>query len=126
YLELPPWTEVERAARTLCQTDEELRVLQELWARDEQQLHKQGGDRFGPRLKLLRLQRGIGRREVADLFGIGGKKPARVIKHIEEDGHYSAQAYPAGLAALLADVAEQAPLLELWGQRRQQFHRRHR
>src|SRR5262249_17215699 len=126
YLELPPWADVERAARALCRSEEELRTLQELWARDEQQQRGQDGDRFGPRLKLLRLGRGIGRREVADLFGVGGKNPARVIKHIEEDGYYSAQAHPAGLTALLADAAAQGQLLELWGQRRRQFHRRHR
>jgi hypothetical protein len=67
------------------------------------------------------------RREVADLFGIGGKKPARIIKSIEEDGCYSAQAYPSGLAALLEQGPdEQARLLALWEERRKQFHRRHR
>src|SRR5439155_20767917 len=50
YLELPPWAEVERAARALCRNEEELRTLRELWARDEQ-LRGQDGDRFGPRLK---------------------------------------------------------------------------
>jgi hypothetical protein len=40
---------------------------------------------------------------MADLFLIGGKKPARIIKHIEEDGHYSQQAYPAGIVALLTE-----------------------
>ncbi len=67
------------------------------------------------------------RRELADLFGIGGKKPARIIKYIEEDGFYSAQAYPAGLVALLASGAsERAALLDAWQERRTQFHRRHR
>ena len=66
YLELPPWAEVERAARALCRSEKELRTLQELWSRDEQQRHGQDGDGFGPRLKLLRLQRGIGRREVEE------------------------------------------------------------
>ena len=35
------------------------------------------------------------------MFLIGGKKPARIIKHIEEDGHYSQQAFPAGIVALV-------------------------
>src|SRR5262249_9749319 len=65
--------------------------------------------------------------ELADLFAIGGKKPARIIKYIEEDGFYSAQAYPAGLAALLAGSEREASsLLSAWQQRRTQFHRRHR
>jgi transcriptional regulator with XRE-family HTH domain len=100
--------------------------LQQLWERNAQEPphHSRG---FGPRLQKLRKQRGISRRELADLFGIGGKKPARIIKYIEEDGFYSAQAYPAGLAAILApDPAEQARLLKLWQERRRQFHRRHR
>src|SRR5262249_23127233 len=64
---------------------------------------------------------------LADLFAIGGKKPARIIKYIEEDGFYSAQAYPAGLAALLTcSEREVAALLAAWQQRRTQFHRRHR
>src|SRR5262249_32648655 len=64
---------------------------------------------------------------LADLFGIGGKKPARIIKHIEEDGFYSLQAFPAGLVAVLTDrVTEQNRLLTLWQRRRSQFHRRRR
>jgi hypothetical protein len=78
-------------------------------------------------LRHLRKKQGITRRELADLFHIGGKKPARIIKYIEEDGFYSAQAYPAGLAALLAPSERQvASLLTAWRERRRQFHRRHR
>lgn len=125
YLELPCWQEVEPAARTLCQDDQELQNFKQLWLRDEEK-HR-GSDGFGPRLHQLRKRQGISRRELADLFGIGGKKPARIIKHIEEDGFYSAQAYPAGLAAVLAGgTPAQAKLMELWRRRRQQFHRRHR
>jgi transcriptional regulator with XRE-family HTH domain len=125
YLELPSWTEVESAARILSRDDEELQILKRIWARDEQKLSPQ--DRFGPRLQQLRRKRGISRRELADLFGIGGKKPARIIKYIEEDGFYSKKAYPAGLAALLTgDDAEQVRLLEFWQERRTQFYRRHR
>ncbi|HYT90760.1 MAG TPA: hypothetical protein VEL76_18775, partial [Gemmataceae bacterium] len=63
----------------------------------------------------------------ADLFGVGGRKPARIIKHIEEDGLYSACAYPAGLVAVLAPkAAERERLLELWRARRAQFYRRRR
>ena len=40
-------------------------------------LHKD----FGKGLQRLRKQQGISRRELADLFGIGGKKPARIIKY---------------------------------------------
>jgi transcriptional regulator with XRE-family HTH domain len=125
YLELPPWREVERAARILSRGDEELSALKRLWQRDESK--QQPRDRFGPQLKELRKKQGISRRDLADLFGIGGKKPARIIKYIEEDGFYSATAYPAGLAAVLTeDRAEQARLLQLWQERRKQFHRRHR
>lgn len=61
------------------------------------------------------------------MFGVGGKKPARIIKAIEEDGFFSARAHPAGLAALLAsDPVEQEKLLTQWRQRRRQFQRRHR
>src|SRR5205814_1765894 len=42
-------------------------------------------------------------------------------------GFYSAQAYPAGLVALLTpDAAEQDRLLGLWQERRRHFHSRHR
>jgi transcriptional regulator with XRE-family HTH domain len=122
YLELPPWASVDRAARILSRGDDELQNLKHLWTRDQQQ-----GDRFGPHLQQLRKRRAISRREIADLFGIGGKKPARIIKYIEEDGFYSAKAYPAGLVAVLTDdAAEQNRLLQLWQERRRMFHRRHR
>jgi transcriptional regulator with XRE-family HTH domain len=127
YLELPPWEEVEESARALCRTDAELHALQRLWQRSEGSNGPTVRDAFGPRLKQLRKQRGLTRRELADLFGIGGKKPARILKYIEEDGFYSAQAYPAALAALLAgSAAEQERLLALWEERRRQFHRRRR
>jgi transcriptional regulator with XRE-family HTH domain len=125
YLELPPWKEMERAARLLSRGDHELEILKGLWMRHNRQ--RQRRDDFGPRLKQLRKKRGITRREIADLFGIGGKKPARIIRYIEEDGFYSAKAYPAGLAAVLTDdVVEQRRVLGLWKERRRQFHRRHR
>jgi transcriptional regulator with XRE-family HTH domain len=127
YLELPPWEEVAAAARELCHNDQEYRALQRLWLRDEAEQERLNGDGFGGQLKRLRQRQGIERRELADLFGVGGKKPARIIKHIEEDGLYSARAYPAGLAALLSGRAtEQARLLKLWQERRRQFHRRRR
>jgi transcriptional regulator with XRE-family HTH domain len=127
YLELPPWPRVEAAARHLCRDEDELRCLHRLWLRDEEAQRHQPADFFGARLKQLRERQGITRRELADLFAIGGKKPARIIKHIEEDGFYSAQAFPAGLAAVLAeDAAEQTRLLEHWQARRERFHRRHR
>ncbi len=125
YLELPPWDEVAAAARALCQDDAELRALEHLWRQGEPAPPHPPG--FGPALKRLRERQGVSRRELADLFGVGGKKPARILKHIEEDGLYSAQAYPAGLAAVLTDdQAERDRLLELWRQRREQFHRRRR
>src|SRR5207237_306538 len=77
------------------------RTLQRLWLRDGAEQERLNGEGFGGQLKRLRQRLGIERRELADLFGVGGKKPARIIKHIEEDGLYSARAYPAGLAALL-------------------------
>lgn len=124
YLELAPWAEVERAALLLSRSDDELQTLQRAWIREE---HAQRRDRFGPRLKQLRKQRGLSRRAVADLFGIGGKKPARIIKYIEDDGSYSTKAHPAGLVSILTDdAAEQTRLLMLWQERRRQFHRRHR
>lgn len=127
YLEMPPWSEVEPAARALCRTDDELRALRALWQRHPNGSAPPGRDAFGPRLKQLRKQRGLTRREVADLFGIGGKKPARIVKYVEEDGFYSAQAYPAALVALLArDGDEPDRLLALWQERRRQFHRRRR
>jgi transcriptional regulator with XRE-family HTH domain len=127
YLELPPWDEVDEAAAALCRTDEELCALRALWQQPANGARPGIRDTFGPGLKRLRKQRGLTRREVADLFGVGGKKPARIIKYIEEDGFYSAQAYPAALAALLAaDEDERARLLAAWQERRRLFHRRRR
>src|SRR6185437_5921392 len=126
YLELPAWREVVAVVEPLCPR-EQLLTLERLWCRAENGQPAHRPDEFGARLQQLRKQHGIQRRELADLFGIGGKKPARIIKYIEEDGFYSAQAYPAGLAALLtADHAERAALLDTWQERRGQFHRRHR
>jgi transcriptional regulator with XRE-family HTH domain len=127
YLELPPWEEVEQTAGSLCRSEPELQALRQLWQRSETAACPVVQDAFGARLKQLRKQRGLTRRELADLFGIGGKKPARILKYIEEDGFYSAQAYPAALAGLLAgDAADQDGLLLLWEERRRQFHRRRR
>jgi transcriptional regulator with XRE-family HTH domain len=127
YLELPSWTEVEKAARKLCQSTAELRALEQLWVQAEQQPRQKVLGGFGQRLQQHRKRQGIRRREIADLFGIGGKKPARIIKYIEEDGFYSAQAYPAGLVAVLVESpAERERLLCRWQERRRQFHRRHR
>jgi transcriptional regulator with XRE-family HTH domain len=125
YLELPPWEDVAAIARQLCRDDSELRGLERCWRSAAQQEAR--NDPFGAGLQHHRKLRGIARRELADLFGIGGKKPARIIKYIEEDGFYSARAYPAGLVAVLTDDAtERDRLLALWRQRREQFHRRHR
>jgi transcriptional regulator with XRE-family HTH domain len=127
YLELPPWPEVAGVAQQLSRQEEELLALERLWRRAEKGRSAPAPDEFGARLQRLRKQHGIDRRELADLFGIGGKKPARIIKYIEEDGFYSAQAYPAGLAALLSSSAtERDALLAAWQERRTQFHRRHR
>src|SRR5204863_7584377 len=116
----------EHAARALCR-DGEIERLRQLWQRDQTEQQRRLRDDFGPRLKRLRLQQGIRRRYLADLFGVGGKKPARIIKHIEEDGLYSAQAFPAGLAFVLtADPPERERLLAAWQKRRRQFHRRRR
>ncbi|HTU20175.1 MAG TPA: helix-turn-helix transcriptional regulator [Gemmataceae bacterium] len=126
YLELPPWSEVVEVARRLG-NDEEVQNLEGLWRRDEKSQLTGLPDAFGSRLRQLRKKQGVSRRELADLFDIGGKKPARIIKYIEEDGFYSAQAYPAGLVALLTDRdKERESLLADWQQRRTQFHRRHR
>lgn len=103
YLELLPWARIARVARSLCRTDEELKSLRDLWQRDYAAQKSEGLHDFGLRLKKLREKQKVSRRELADLFLIGGKKPARIIKHIEEDGHYSQQAYPAGLVALLTE-----------------------
>ncbi|MBM4073248.1 MAG: hypothetical protein FJ271_30650 [Planctomycetes bacterium] len=126
YLELPAWSRMVKAARAICDDEKELDRLKRLWLRDEQEQQGRPFDPFGARVKKLRQQQGIRRRDLADLFGVGGKKPARIIKAIEEDGFYSARAHPAGLAGMLADVDEQPRLLERWRQRRRQFHRRHR
>ena len=103
YLELLPWARIASVARTMCRNDAELRHLRELWQEDYRRQKDEGLHAFGLRLKKMREQQGITRREMSDLFLVGGKKPARIIKHIEEDGHYSQQAFPAGLIALLAD-----------------------
>jgi transcriptional regulator with XRE-family HTH domain len=127
YLELPPWAEAAETAKVLCRGEEELRNLERLWRCAEEQQRLPLPDPFGAHVGQLRKRSGLSRREVADLFGLGGKKPARIIKSIEEDGCYSAQAYPAGLAALLAgEPGERGRLVELWEERRKQFHRRHR
>src|SRR5438270_6364100 len=123
---MTPWLDVARVAGILCRDDMELRSIQELWEQDEEEQRKVV-DRFGAGIQQLRKKQGTSRRELADLFGIGGKKPARIIKYIEEDGFYSAQAYPAGLVAILTDVqAQRERLLGYWRERRRQFHRRHR
>ncbi|HUY37001.1 MAG TPA: helix-turn-helix transcriptional regulator [Pirellulales bacterium] len=127
YLELPPWPAVAKAAKALARDDAEWQSLKKLWLRDEERQRQRPRDDFGARLKQRRLARGVSRRELADLFGVGGKKPARIIKYIEEDGYYSIRAYPAGLAAALAEnEAEQEQWLELWRRRREQFTRRRR
>jgi transcriptional regulator with XRE-family HTH domain len=127
YLELPPWPEVEKVVVLLSHGPEEVQALKRIWIRNENDQQQQRHDGFGARMQQHRKLHGIRRRELADLFGIGGKKPARIIKSIEEDGFYSAQAFPAGLAAVLTrKKADEAQLLDLWRQRRQQFHRRHR
>jgi transcriptional regulator with XRE-family HTH domain len=126
YLELPPFAAVAQAARKLCRSDDELKTLRDLWNRDVAAQRACQVDEFGPELRRLRLRRGLRRRELADLFGVGGKKPARIIKYIEEDGYYSVRAYPAGLAAVLADEGDEPRLLELWRRRRAQFVRRRR
>ena len=126
YLEIPCWREVVETIRQLCD-DEELPVLERLWRRAEKSQSCRLPDEFGTRLQQLRKHNGVTRRELADLFSIGGKKPARIIKYIEEDGFYSAQAYPAGLVALLTTGdRERDVLLSAWLERRRQFHRRHR
>lgn len=103
YLELLPWARIANVAKTMCRNDDEVRHLRDLWQEDYRRQKDEGLHAFGLRLKKMREQQGITRREMSDLFLVGGKKPARIIKHIEEDGHYSQQAFPAGLIALLAD-----------------------
>lgn len=103
YLELLPWPRIAKVAKAMCRNDKELKHLREIWQEDYRRQKDEGLHAFGLRLKELREQQGIARREISDLFLVGGKKPARIIKHIEEDGHYSQQAFPAGLIALLTD-----------------------
>ncbi len=127
YLELPEWDEVACATEKLSRSPTELRELKQLWQRGLREQQRRPRTTFGEKLMKLREQRQMSRRELADLFRIGGKKPARIIKHIEEDGMYSMQAFPVGLVAMLtSDVAEQSRLLELWSERRRLFHCRHR
>jgi transcriptional regulator with XRE-family HTH domain len=127
YLELPDWNEVAETARQLCRDAKELQRLEQVWRSDDARTIRPVPDAFGPRLKEKRKRLGISRRDLADLFGIGGKKPARIIKYIEEDGFYSAQAYPAGLTAVLVETQQaRERLLSAWQDRRRQFHRRHR
>lgn len=106
YLELLPWARIASVARSLCRNEDEIRHLREIWQEDYRRQKDEGLHAFGLRLKKLREKQGITRRELSDLFLVGGKKPARIIKHIEEDGHYSQQAFPAGLIALLVESRE--------------------
>lgn len=149
YLELPPWPRIAASAKSLCRDEEELKHLRELWQQDFKTQKEEGLHDFGLKIKKLREKRGISRREVSDLFLVGGKKPARTIKHIEEDGHYSQLAFPAGLVALMTDYDKPVPpkpaegskagemngyletdlakeLRTMWEQRRLRFHLRHR
>lgn len=127
YLELSAWEAVAAAAESLSRSPAEFRELKQMWQRGLRDQQRQPRPTFGKRLMELREQRNLSRRELADLFCIGGKKPARIIKHIEEDGMYSMQAFPAGLVALLtSDAAEHARLLDLWNARRRLFYCRHR
>ena len=149
YLELLPWNSIVSVVRSMCRDDVELKALREIWQNDYRAQKSEGLHDFGLKLKKLREKHKITRRELADLFLIGGKKPARIIKHIEEDGHYSQQAFPAGLVALLTDHKMKAnPVVEdesgeadwngflqtdsaselrqLWEKRRIRFHLRHR
>lgn len=148
YLELLPWNSIASVAKSMCRDGEELRALREIWQNDYRDQKSEGLHDFGFKLKKLREKHKITRRELADLFLIGGKKPARIIKHIEEDGHYSQQAFPAGLVALLTDHKKTAKpvddndgqadwngylqtdtaaeLREMWEKRRIRFHLRHR
>lgn len=126
YLEIPPWDSVAKAAGKLCRAGE-VQSLRQLWQRGEQDQRSGPADTFGARIRRLRESRQIERREIADLFGIGGKKPAQSVKHIEESGAYSAHAYPEGLSAVLSDDKdERAQLVKRWEERRARFLRRHR
>src|SRR5271166_4400860 len=93
YLELPAWEEVAGVARALCRGKTELQDLEQLWRDQEQGQQHELPDPFGARLQHFRKQLGLSRREVADLFRVGGKKPAQIIQSIEEEGCYSARAY---------------------------------
>jgi transcriptional regulator with XRE-family HTH domain len=127
YLELPAWTEVARVARAVCQEASECKELQRLWEAEEKKQVHVLPDAFGAQLQQQRRRKGLSRRDIVDLFGVGGKKPAQLLKSVEEEGCYSARAYPAGLAALVAEDADApAELLHLWAERRARFHRRHR
>lgn len=148
YLELPPWPRVLPTAKSLCRTPEELKDLKDLWLYDFQEQKSEGLHDFGLQIKKLREKRNIQRREISDLCLVGGKKPARTIKHIEEDGHYSQLAFPAGLVAIVTEeppppnmngstihcpvkrgVLETPLAKELrsqWEKRRLRFHLRHR
>lgn len=127
YLELPPWDEVVHAAEKLSRSPAELRELKQMWQRGLREQQQNPEPTFGGKVMELREQQNMSRRELANLFRIGGKKPARIIKHIEEDGMYSLQAFPAGLVTMLTtDVAEQTRLLDLWDARRRMFQCRHR
>src|SRR5262249_2150623 len=101
YLEVPPWPAVAVVARLVCPTESDLPVLEKLWRRAEKSQRDPTREEFGLCLKRLREAEGISRRELADFFGIGGKKPAGLIRHVEEDGFFSALAYPAGLVAIV-------------------------
>jgi len=116
HLELLPWPRIAPIAKELCRNEAELKHLRDLWQEDLRRQKEEGLLEFGLRLKKIREKRKLARRELADLLLVGGKKPARVIKHIEEDGHYSGQAFPAGLVALLTDwdrPAEPLPVSDL-------------
>ena len=127
YLELPAWEGIACAAESLSRNPVELRALKQLWQKEFREQQQNPPTTFGDKLMQLREQQNMSRRELADLFRIGGKKPARIIKHIEEDGMYSMQAFPAGLVTLLTtDVGEQTRLLDLWSARRRMFQCRHR
>ncbi|MSR53250.1 MAG: XRE family transcriptional regulator [Gemmataceae bacterium] len=127
YLEVPRWEHVATAAKKICRDDVELNALKHNWSLGNRPPVDQPNDDFGPRLLQLRKARGISRRELADLFGIGGKKPAQSVKQIEECGAYSANAYPAGIAAILTDSPEErADLVRRWSARRARFLQRHR
>jgi transcriptional regulator with XRE-family HTH domain len=127
YLELPIWEDVSAVARVLCQGEGECKELRRLWEAEEKGQSHHLPDPFGALLLQLRRRKGMSRREIADLFGVGGKKPAQLLKSVEEEGCYSARAYPAGLAVLVAaSTGERTRLLHLWEERRARFHRRHR